>query len=382
MVEVRKYSLGIGLLILVLLGACNFSTQWVDEEAVDMQSTASHETVVAKLTEIAALFTQTPASVTDEPSASPTTVPATFTPTPTTTKPPTTTPTPLPCDQAGFVADITIKDGTVLSSGDAFTKTWRLKNVGVCTWTSDYDLVFIKGDQLKANSVKALSGNVKSGETVDLSVDMVAPNKEGNYAGYWMLRNSSGKLFGLGTKGDQVFWIDIKVKKSETRVAYKFVSHYCEAEWRSSDTELSCPGQDGDTSGFVLKLESPRLEGHDENEPALYTHPEMVEDGWISGRFPGVDIKDGDMFATMIGCLKDAKSCDVKFQLDYEGRDGFVHTLGRWHEVYEGKIYSIKMDLSELAGENVRLIFRVEANGSAEEDQAFWLNPRILRVDE
>jgi hypothetical protein len=114
MVEVRKYSLGIGLLILVLLGACNFSTPWVDEEAVDMQSTASHETVVAKLTEIAALFTQTPASVTDEPSASPTMVPATFTPTPTTTKPPTTTPTPLPCDQAGFVADITIKDGTVL----------------------------------------------------------------------------------------------------------------------------------------------------------------------------------------------------------------------------------------------------------------------------
>lgn len=382
MVENKKYSLVFGLLMIVLLGACNFSTEWVDQDQIDAQSTASHETVVAKLTEIAALFTQTPVPEGDETNTSPTTVPETFTPTQTATTAPTYTPTPLPCDQAGFIADISIKDGASLSPGDEFTKTWRLRNVGNCTWNTDYDLVFVNGDQLKAKSVKALSGNVKPGETVDLSVDMVAPSKEGDYTGYWMLRNSSGKLFGLGAKGDQVFWVDINVKKVETKVAYKFASHYCEAEWRSSDGVLLCPGEEGDTSGFVLKLEAPQLEGRDEDEPALYTHPEMIEHGWISGRFPGIDIKEGDKFATYIGCLHEADECNVKFQLDYEGRDGFTHTLGRWHEVYEGKIRPIEIDLSELASNNVRFIFRVEANGDPDEDQAFWLNPRILSIED
>jgi hypothetical protein len=240
----------------------------------------------------------------------------------------------------------------------------------------------VEGDQLKANRVKALSGSVKPGETVDLSINMVAPSKEGEYVGYWMLRSSQGKLFGLGMKGNLAFWVDIEVVKVETRVAYKFAPNYCEAEWRSSDGALSCPGTEGDARGFILKLDSPHVEGRQENEPALYTHPEMIEEGWISGCFPGIDIKEGDTFATYIGCLHDASDCDVKFQLDYEGRDGFVHTLGRWHEVNEGKIRSIEMDLSELSGDHVRFIFRVETNGEPEDDQAIWLNPRILRIDD
>jgi hypothetical protein len=233
---------------------------------------------------------------------------------------------------------------------------------------------------MKADGVVKIAGRVKPGETVDLSVDMVAPGTSGNYTGYWMLRNQSGMLFGLGPGADELFWVDVKVQKVERETAYKFIPHYCEAEWRSGTGGLPCPGEEGDSEGFILKLDAPRVEGRDENEPALYTRPERVEDGWISARFPGVDIKEGDRFETVIGCLYDAESCDVVFQLDYEGRDGFVHTLGRWHEVFDKKIWPIRVDLTELAGENVRFIFRVEANGSSEEDRAFWLNPRILRV--
>jgi hypothetical protein len=80
--------------------------------------------------------------------------------------------------------------------------------------------------------------------------------------------------------------------------------------------------------------------------------------------------------------LYEAESCNVKFQLEYEGGDGFVHTLERWHEVYDGEIWPIHVDLSELAGENVRFIFRVDTNGSPEEDRAFWLNPRVLRIED
>jgi hypothetical protein len=385
MVDIKWRKLFYLFVVSSLLSACNFSADVVDEDpSGDAISTASHQTVIAKLTEIAAQFTQTPLSTTAITSVTPMVLPATETPTPTptTTSIPTSTPTPEPCDLAAFVADITIQDGATLSPGNEFTKTWRLKNAGVCTWTKDYALVFIDGDQMKAPSVSKLSGSVKPGQTVDLSVKMVAPEKSGPYKGYWMLRNTSGKLFGLGPWGEDVFWVDIKVQRVETRIAYKFVSHYCEAEWRSEAGVLPCPGEEGDPEGFILKLDAPRVEGRSEDEPALYTRPERVEDGWISGRFPGIDIKDGDRFEAVIGCLYEAESCNVKFQLEYEGGDGFVHTLERWHEVYDGEIWPIHVDLSELAGENVRFIFRVDTNGSPEEDRAFWLNPRVLRIED
>jgi len=37
-------------------------------------------------------------------------------------------------DSAKFVLDVTIPDNSVISSNTAFTKTWRLKNTGTCTW--------------------------------------------------------------------------------------------------------------------------------------------------------------------------------------------------------------------------------------------------------
>jgi hypothetical protein len=368
------------LLVIIFIGAaisaCNFSFEPVDAAEPDAQSTLAHETVVARLTEIAASFTQTPLPETPTSSA----IPATETPTATVTSLPTSTATPVPCDRAGFVADVTIADGTVLHPGEEFTKTWRLKNDGVCTWTTDYDLVFVRGDRMGAVEALALSDTVNPGQTLDLKVKMVGPEKKGSYTGYWMLRNGSGRLFGLGPRADQVFWVSVKVEQVKTTVAYKFVSHFCEAEWRSGAGTLSCPGTEGDTVGFVVKLESPSVEGRDENEPTLLTHPEWVGDGWISGRFPGIDIKEGDRFATVIGCMDEAPSCNVKFQLDYEGGDGFVHTLGSWHEVFDKKVRSVDIDLGDLAGKNVRFIFRVQANGSSDDDLAFWLNPRILRI--
>jgi len=52
------------------------------------------------------------------------------------------------CDAAKFVSDLTVPDGTNFASGAAFTKTWRLQNVGTCTWGTSYRLVFSGGEQM------------------------------------------------------------------------------------------------------------------------------------------------------------------------------------------------------------------------------------------
>ena len=111
--------------------------------------------------------TPTPAPM-HTPTRTPTPTP-TYTPTPTRTPTPTKTPkptktptptkthTPTPTDTpvfpvAGFIADVTIPDGTVMEPGQAFTKTWRLKNVGAVEWGEGSNLSFHDGEQIGGTS--------------------------------------------------------------------------------------------------------------------------------------------------------------------------------------------------------------------------------------
>ena len=118
---------------------------------------------------------------------------------------------PSSCDKAQFIADVTVPDGTVMLPGATFTKTWRLKNVGTCAWTTAYQLVFFSGEQMGAASSAAFPKNVAVGETVDISINMTAPSAAGSYRGYWMFKNASGALFGIGTQANKPWWVDIIV---------------------------------------------------------------------------------------------------------------------------------------------------------------------------
>jgi len=152
---------------------------------------------------------EAPATSSDEQAAD---APPALDPTPTLV--PTATPTPVVAgcsDRVEFVSDITVEDGADFDPGDHFTKTWRLRNAGSCSWTSSYDLVFSHGDAMSGPAAKALSGVVSPGQTLDLSVDLIAPDTAGGYKGYWMLRNGDGALFGLGASADVAFWVEIEV---------------------------------------------------------------------------------------------------------------------------------------------------------------------------
>ncbi len=154
-------------------------------------------------------------------------VPATFTAVPFPTIPPANTQAPVntvapntpvltptsSCDNADFVKDVTIPDGTAIGPGETFTKTWRLRNAGTCSWTPGYAVVFISGNDMDGPSVQALTGNVNPGQTVDLSVELTAPDGEGNYTGHWGLRNAAGVVFGT-------FYVQISVGTGEFAVIH------------------------------------------------------------------------------------------------------------------------------------------------------------------
>lgn len=104
------------------------------------------------------------------------------------------TETPLPCNRAYFISE-TIPDGTEFDLGESFTKTWRLKNTGTCTWNTNYKLVFAEGDQMGGPGSKNLTQSVAPDEQVDISVDLEAPGSEGTYKGIWRIKDDENQTF-------------------------------------------------------------------------------------------------------------------------------------------------------------------------------------------
>ncbi|NIS83201.1 MAG: tandem-95 repeat protein [Anaerolineales bacterium] len=131
---------------------------------------------------------------------------------------PTPEPKPVPScqDSVAFIKDVTIPDGARFDPGETFRKTWRLRNNGSCTWTKDYDLVFISGYRMNGNSVMPLQGKVEPGQIVDLTVKLEAPINNGTFWGYWMLRNSRGDVFGTGEEANYPFWVKILIEPEIT----------------------------------------------------------------------------------------------------------------------------------------------------------------------
>jgi hypothetical protein len=283
------------------------------------------------------------------------------------------------CNAAKFIDDVTIPDNTKVNPGTGFVKTWRLENYGSCTWTTDYSLVFVKGDQMSAPDEVPMPKVVKPGERVDISVTMIAPINPGTYESYWKLADASGVLFGTGTFAENSIWAIIQVKEVSSGLAFDFASGACAARWESGAGTLPCPGKEGDKNGFVIPLANPQLENRNEDEPGLLTHPEMKDNGFISGSYPPFTVKKGDVFLADIGCAADSDDCRVTFRLDYQNENDAVKKLGEWNEVSDGYLTSVNIDLSDLAGKTVEFILTVSANGSPTDDNAVWFVPQIQR---
>jgi hypothetical protein len=112
--------------------------------------------------------------------------------------------------------DVTVPDGTQFSPGEAFSKTWRLVNMGSCSWTGEYSVVWFSGQRLNAVSQQKIPDTIQPGESVEVTLDMSAPEYPGFYQSNWKLRNPDGKLFGLGPNGDSPFWVRIEVIETHT----------------------------------------------------------------------------------------------------------------------------------------------------------------------
>ncbi len=157
----------------------------------------------------------------------------------------------VPCNiaAAGHPLDISIPDDTVMAPGQAFSKTWRLENAGSCKWTRLYTVTFFSGNSLDAYQTHNLLAEVEPGQSIDITIDMEAPQKPGEYQSNWMLSDPNGELFGIGPNGDAPFWARIEVVSITTETP------------QPSPTSTSTPviyitGETGLVDGDLFDLDS------------------------------------------------------------------------------------------------------------------------------
>jgi uncharacterized protein YkwD len=110
-------------------------------------------------------------------------------------------------DGAVLLQDVTIADGTNVPRGSKFTKTWQFKNTGTCPW-SGYTIAFVSGDRMGAPDSAPIP-DTASKSNVNVSVDLVAPQTDGTYTGFFELRRPTGDPLAIGI--EKTFWVKITV---------------------------------------------------------------------------------------------------------------------------------------------------------------------------
>ena len=195
------------LLVAMLIAACGPSTTPTGATPdVAAIRTSAASTVVSQFTLTAAVFTPVvPAGPTDYPAPAETEVPEA-----------TATVTTLPvaqvtnaegtvvalCDKYSWdpeTVDVNIPDNTPVSPGQDFVKTWKIKNIGTCTWGAGYKLVFSysssPNDDALNGVAQPLTAAIAPQQEVEVSVQFTAPDLPGTYFSVWTMQNAKGIPF-------------------------------------------------------------------------------------------------------------------------------------------------------------------------------------------
>ena len=189
----------ITLLVILLISACAAPTALPGESTPDVAAvrTSAASTVVSQFTLTAAVFTPI------------VTIAPTNTPQPEVTATETTSTAPVAqvtnaegtvvavCDKYAWDPDtveVNIPVNPPMSPGQDFLKTWKIKNVGACTWGEGYEMVFSYGEEMDGVP-QPLGAAIAPGQEVDVSVQFTAPDLPGSYFSVWTLQNAKGIPF-------------------------------------------------------------------------------------------------------------------------------------------------------------------------------------------
>jgi hypothetical protein len=161
-------------------------------------------------------------------------------------------------------------------------------------------------------------------------------------------------------------------------VAYDFVEQAPTAYWwtiiSSSVVVLPFPGAINDNRGFATYRDNIKLSDGNTYTRVLETHPQWVNNGWISGKYSGVYVPPGAKLRIKVGLINGASAGNVAF---YIGKFGDVATISAGVAYADG-VKVVEADLSAYAGQTIDFVLGTNANGSSGQDWAAWAEAKII----
>ncbi len=181
------------IVLLLTLTSCAGAAAGPTATSVDVGAiqTAAVQDALVSVTQTVSAYTPTV-----EPTA---TIEMTPTVTVTATLDPSITITPtieVECYQMHLLGDTTIPDGTEMTSGQEFVKTWHVKNTGPCKWTTSFIIVYGWGENNMGAQNTTLTAEVAPDTEADISINLKAPTQVGTYTAFFRLETNNGIPFG------------------------------------------------------------------------------------------------------------------------------------------------------------------------------------------
>ena len=163
--------------------------------------------------------------------------------------------------------------------------------------------------------------------------------------------------------------------------SYSFVDNAHLATWRSGAGKLKWPMVSSSSKGAAFV-----------HTDTLYTYPEQVSQGGELGTFGEVYSKYGETrireieiprdakFTARVGFKDGAAATDgVRVAPGYVDNTGSVVLFPKIDVYYDGELHPYEVDLSDMAGEKVYFVLKVEAGESGEQDWLMWVEPKIVQ---
>ncbi len=257
---------------------------------------------------------------------------------------------------------------------------------------------------MEAPDFISIPKNVAPNETVEISIDLIAPPIEGRYKGVWILQDEKGNQFGLGANSRGEIWVQIRSVILPTSVptetpeplptatvtptaialfanspAEDLLAENCAAAWSNNNGTLACPGSAREAQSSASLVTNAALEdGSIAAYPAIAVIPGAAN-GFVVGIYPDYVVQAGDHFRALAGCEANATTCAVLFRIRYQEGSNEIVDLWAAPEFYDGKLTPIDLDLTALAGKSIKLILDTKSLNSAITDRAVWVSPGIYR---
>ena len=169
-------------------------------------------------------------------------------------------------------------------------------------------------------------------------------------------------------------------------LVYDFMAGAAGARWTTGAGVIPFGGSTSDNRGFAVFQTNVTLEDGAVYSRVLETHPQWINNGWISGQFPNatddIHIPAGAKFKAKVGFMDGLSVTDgVYFRLRFYDGSTWYHfpSVSGIHCTDEGALNDLNIDLSSIAGKSGSAFLQVDAGASSVQDWAVWVNPVITK---